>query len=184
MFTKDEIANIKRINQTLDGFKKRIASAQAKIDVIEEEFRKKCEAKKKELVEEVNFCTSEIDFWQAPVIARYNKTTDEILGELSKDEEKEEKIVDNDVQQEVEEVPVEESVEVEAAEEEPSFPEEETGPGTDEPVLEEPEFDGAGFTEDDNFEPKEDWETSEEEEIEEEEEEEDDVQWPDLPEEW
>lgn len=80
--TKDEIANIKRIDTSLNVFKRKIKALEAKKDKLIAP-----------IVEEQMNLKAEIDFWERPVIDRYGKTTEELLreiGEQTAEEETEE----------------------------------------------------------------------------------------------
>lgn len=68
--TKEEIANIKRIDTSLNVFKK-------KIKALEEKKRKLLDP----IITEMMALEEEINFWQKPVIERYGKTTEELLTE-------------------------------------------------------------------------------------------------------
>lgn len=72
--TKEEIANIKRIDTSLNVFKKKISAINAKIKKLTEP-----------LVEEQKNLKAEIDFWERPVIDRYGKTTEELLKEAGEE---------------------------------------------------------------------------------------------------
>lgn len=69
--TKDEIANIKRIDTSLNVFKRKIKALEAKKDKLIAP-----------IVEEQMDLKAEIDFWERPVIDRYGKTTEELLREI------------------------------------------------------------------------------------------------------
>lgn len=80
--TKDEIANIKRIDTSLNVFKRKIKALEAKKDKLIAP-----------ITEEQTSLKAEIDFWERPVIDRYGKTTEELLkeiGEQTAEEETEE----------------------------------------------------------------------------------------------
>lgn len=72
--TKEEIANIKRIDTSLNVFKKKISAIDAKIKKLTEP-----------LIEEQKNLKAEIDFWERPVIDRYGKTTEELLKEAGEE---------------------------------------------------------------------------------------------------
>lgn len=103
--TKEEIANIKRIDTSLNVFRKRLSKIADDISKLTKEFNKKIEP----LREELATCTSEIDFWQRPVIDRYGKTTEELLRESGEEtatdistEEESEKVEQSDEPDELE----------------------------------------------------------------------------------
>lgn len=75
--TKEEIANIKRIDTSLNVFRKKMIKVTETITSLTEDFNKKLEPLQVELKTYVD----EIDFWQKPVIDRYGKTTEELLHE-------------------------------------------------------------------------------------------------------
>lgn len=72
--TKEEIANIKRIDTSLNVFRKKMEAVDVKIKKLTEP-----------LIEEKKDLKAEIDFWERPVIERYGKTTTELLKEAGEE---------------------------------------------------------------------------------------------------
>lgn len=160
---RNDVASIRRMNATIDVIKKKIQRNEEKMLQIDEEFKLKAEKKKEFLVTDTSQLKQQIEFWTNSTVAVYGKTVNELMEMILTEEEppliiqnketKEEEINPAAVAPAKTEEPVEEVVDEDEVEAEPeeSIP----APVEDvselpEPVEVEPEFDGAGFTAEDN----------------------------------
>lgn len=93
--------DVTKLNEFIDNFRETLKSAEAQMAVIDEEYRKKAEKKKKELQEQADMCRREIEFWENSVLVRYNgERGDSVLADVSAKPEKEEEVkpeVDDEV---------------------------------------------------------------------------------------
>lgn len=150
--------DVSKLNEFIDNFRETLKSAEAQMAVIDEEYRKKAEKKKKELQEQADACRREIEFWENSVLVRYNgEQGDSVLADVSAKPDKKEEVkpevddevvVDEDVKDVfvpnvVEEVNIEEEMKKSESSEEPvveawAEPAENV---TEEPKIEEPKND-------------------------------------------
>lgn len=191
MLTEFEIKNLQTLKKMLDEIKDQRAAAEKGLKEIDDKYKAIIEKEKKDYRQTLSMCKKEIEFWEKPIMKRYGKSVDDLLAkpedagetdavdpddQLPFGEPEDEKVVDTEAEETVEET-------VEQVEEP-------VGASDDEA----PEFDGAGFTEADNVEPEtvadeqpvkeaeaedDSWEEKTESEAQK-----DDDDWPDFPEEW
>jgi hypothetical protein len=168
MLNEFELKNLQTLKAMLEDFKNQKAAAEIELRGIDNKYKAIIENEKKELKDKLAAAKKEIDFWEKPIIKRYGKTIDELLANPDGAAESDEESAD--------ELPFEEETIVDEQVEETK----------DEPVEEEPEFDGAGFTAEDNVVPENVAEAAVESWPEEEEKAQpvDDDAWPDFPQEW
>ena len=161
MLSEFEIKNLQTVNGMLDGFRASLAEAEKELKGIDEKYKAIIAKEKETYKQTIVSCKKELDFWEKPIVKRYGKTIAELLANPN------------------------ESVESEEQQDELPFAEDEKVVDT-EAENEVPEFDGAGFTEEDNTIPVEEnanWEETTEADAQEDKED-DNGGWGDFPEDW
>jgi len=136
MLTDVELQSLQSLKGILENFKKSKVEAEKNLKEIDDKYKAIIEKEKKSYKEIISACEKEIKFWEKPIIKRYGKPLDELLANPDGAVETEEK-------EEADDLPFsddEKVVDTEAVEES---------------AEEAPEFDGAGFTEEDNVAPAE-----------------------------
>lgn len=174
---------LKKVTAIITDLEKQIGKNKTKMDQIDEEYRQKAIEKKASLSQETETLTEEVNYWKSTITTRYGLSLDDTVIESLAPAESTPAVPEDLFTQVVSEAAAStEPVEDEISEQELDSKREFEAAGwsnaeESETVEDEgPEFDGAGFTDADNYPPEEVEEDNdeEEEEMEEDDEEEND----------